>query len=186
MVLKLPKPLHFEMKKLLPLVIALFTVSCGSDPMHHDERDLEGHQFDHAMIDKLPIFDSLRQLIISNYDSFRIGGAFNDFTYVHNFDTAAQPTLDIPSHIYPSVAHFFKMIGSDLEGFTLSKDSTLKFMLREWANGNHVMESMYWYPYASMIRPAELKRRSNAPRSYFQDTVVNSNWQYELEAYEIH
>ena len=161
------------MAKFLLLFACIIVLSCISSTDF--KKDFDEQQFDQAIVDKLPLFDTLRQLIVSNYDSFNFTGMNNDYTYIHNFDTSSYIIREIPDQVYPIAGQLFHKIGMyNIFGFTLSRDSSLKFLIRTSRLTNHdikVQESLNWYTTPNKIK------RSNFP---VKDTILNDNWKYEI------
>jgi hypothetical protein len=165
------------MKTLTPFLLLLTLLSC-KNPKDF-KSDFEKHKFDQAVISNLPQYDTLRQIILNNYDSFNLSNTNFSFTYIYNFDTATQisghSNSDVPEIVYPKTVQLFKGIGKEnIFGFTISKDSTFEILVRNTHLTKYfldVRERLYWYPSTNKIRKTEFP---------IKDTLLTDKWQYQI------
>jgi hypothetical protein len=157
------------------LIITLFSCRNSKD----FRSDLEGHKFDQTVIQNLPLYDTFRQIIIENYDSFHLSKTNYRFTYIYNFDTSTKrngySNTDIPNIIYSQTVQLFERIGRDnLLGFTVFQDSTVHFFIRDTHLSKYfldVRERLDWYPTSRKIFKTEFP---------FKDTILGEQWQYQI------
>ena len=173
--------MYFEVlltMKLLTLILLLFTIfSCRSSKDY--KGDFENHRFDITVINNLPLYDTLRQLILNSYDSFYLSDAKNDFTYLYNFDSSVQISgynnYDLPQLIYPQVFRLFERIGkANIFGFTIAKDSTFEILVRNAHLTKYfldVRERLYWYSKTNRIIKLDFP---------VKDTLLTDKWQYQI------
>ena len=165
------------MKILTPLLLFLTLLGCRNSKDF--KIDFEKHRFDPTVINNLPQYDTLRQIILNNYDSFYLSNSNNDFTYIYNFDTSVQisghSNNDVPEIIYPKTVRLFQRIGKEnIFGFTISKDSTFAILIRNTHLSQYfldVRERLYWYPKTTKIEKTEFP---------IKDTLLTDKWQYQI------
>ncbi|NOT94348.1 hypothetical protein [Ferruginibacter sp.] len=165
------------MKTLTPFLLLLTLLSCKNSKDF--KSDFEKHKFDPTVINNLPLYDTLRQIILNNYDSFNLSNTNISFTYIYNFDTSTQisghSNSDIPEIIYPNTVQLFKGIGKEnIFGFTISKDSTFEILVRNTHLTKYfldVRERLYWYPAPGKIVKTEFPTK---------DTLITDKWQYQI------
>jgi len=164
--------------KTLTLFLLLLTVlSCKNS--NDFKSDFEKHKFDQSVINNLPRYDTLRQIILNNYDSFNLSNANNSFTYIYNFDTSSQisgySNSDVPEIIYPKIVKLFKGIAKEnIFGFTISKDSSFEILVRNTHLTKYfldVRERLYWYPTSGKSVKTEFPTK---------DTMITDRWQYQI------
>jgi hypothetical protein len=168
---------QFSMRNFLLFSLLLLSIGCNNSKDF--TKDFEKHKFDLVIIQKLPLYDTLRQIILNNYDSFHLTNEKDYFDYIYNFDTSTQisghSNKDVPTKIYQRTVQLFNQIGSDnIFGFTLSKDSTLEFLIRNTHLTDYyldVRERLYWYPDSNKLI------KSSFP---IKDTILNDKWQYQI------
>lgn len=137
------------------------------------------HNFAPTVINTLPEYDSLRQIVFSSYDSFYLSSTKNSFTYFYNFDPSIHisgfSNIDLPKKIYPQAVRLIKKIGkTNIFGFTINKDSTFEILVRNTHLAEYfldVRERLYWYPNANRISKTEFP---------IKDTLLTNNWQYQI------
>ena len=165
------------MKILLSFLLFLTLFSCKNSKDF--KGDFEKQKYDTTVINKLPQYDTIRQIVLANLDSFFTHDNKNDFTYIYNFGTSAQivgySNNDIPNVIYPKIDQMFKSVGKEnIFGFTVSKDSTVEILIRNKHLSKYfldVRERLYWFPTKSIIPDAEFP---------YKDTLLAYNWQYKI------
>ena len=169
--------LYSLMKILTPLLFLLTILGCKNSKKF--KSDFEKHKYDTTVINILPQYDTLRQIVLNNYDNFNLSNTKNDFTYIYNFDTSTQigghSNSDIPQIIYPKTVQLFKRIGKEnIFGFTISKDSTFEILVCNTHLTQYfldVRERLYWYPSTKKIRKTEFP---------IKDTLLTDKWQYQI------
>lgn len=163
-------------------VITLFFLSLtlfGCKNSKDFKSDFEKHKFDPVVINNLPQYDTLRQVILNNYDSFYLSDTKNNFTYTYNFDTSLQVNrhsdIDVPKIIYPQTVRLFQRIGkNNFFGFTISKDSTIEILIRNTHLTKYfldVRERLYWRPKTTKVDKTEFP---------IKDTLLTDKWQYQI------
>lgn len=165
------------MKTLTLFLLLLTVLSCKNS--NNFKSAFEKHKFDQTVINTLPQYDTLRQIILNNYDSFNLSNANNSFTYFYNFDTTTQisgySNSDIPEIIYPKTVQLFKGIGKEnIFGFTISKDSTFEILVRNTHLTKYfldVRERLYWNPTSDKFVKTEFPTK---------DTMITDKWQYQI------
>jgi hypothetical protein len=165
------------MKTFTPFILLFTQLSCKNSKDF--KSDFNKHKFDQAVINNMPQYDTLRQLVLNNYDSFDLNSTKNDFTFIYNFDTTIQISKggknDVPEMIYSKIVQLFNEIGKEnIFGFTLSKDSTFKILVRNIHLTKYfldVRERLYWYPDRGKIAKTEFP---------FKDTLITDKWQYQI------
>ncbi len=165
------------MKTLTPLLLLLTVISCKKSK--DLKGDFEKHKFDQTVINNLPQYDTLRQIMLNNYDSFNLSNANISFTYIYNFDTSTQisghSNSDLPEIIYLKTVQLFKRIGKkNIFGFTISKDSTFEILIRNTHLAKYfldVRERLYWYP-----EPGKIVKTAYSTK----DSLITDKWHYQI------
>ncbi len=165
------------MKTLTPFLLLLTVLSC-KNPKDF-KSNFEKHKFDQTVINNLPQYDTLRQIILNNYDSFNLSNANISFTYIYNFDTSTQisghSNFDLPKIIYPRTVRLIERIGkTNIFGFMIAKDSTFEILVRNTHLTKYfldVRERLYWYPEPVKIIKTEFPSK---------DTFLTDKWQYQI------
>ena len=163
------------MKICTPVLLLLILLSCQNNKDFKSQ--FEKQRFDLTVMNNLPLYDTLLQLILSNFSRFDLSNTKNNFTYIYNFDAATQigeyNNHDIPEIIYSQTEQLFNRLGKDnIFGFTISKDSTFEILIRNTPLAKYyldVRERLYWSPKASKIQK---------PAFPMKDTLLNGKWQY--------
>jgi hypothetical protein len=158
-------------------VFALLLLSCRNSKDF--TADFQNHKFDVSVIEALPLYDTLRQIIVSNYDSFQLTNANYCFNYNYTFDSAdrkrGHSTSDMPKILYPKVLELFKTIGRDrIFGFSVCKDTTVEMFIINRHLTKYVLdvrERLKWYPSSSSIKNKSFP---------IKDTVLSDRWQYSV------
>jgi len=175
--------MHYILKLFTSMKILTSSLLLSTFPGCKDSKDfkadLEKHKFDPTVINKLTQYDTLRQTILNNYESFPFNDTKTYFTYIYTFDTSTQisgqSNFEISEIIYPKTVQLFERIGKEnIFGFTISKDSTLKILIRNTHLRKYfldVRERLYWYPKTSKINKTEFPSK---------DTLLGDKWQYQI------
>lgn len=165
------------MKILIIFIFTLALLSCDNEKDF--KSDFEKHKFDQTVIDNLPRYDTLRKIVLDNYDSFNLNDTNYRFTYFYNFDSLVQisgySNYDVPQKIYQTTVELFNEIGKEyIFGFTISKDSLFEIFVRNTHLTNYyldVRERLYWYPRVNKIYKPEYP---------IKDTLLTDKWQYQI------
>jgi hypothetical protein len=186
------------------ITILFFTLTFASCEEKRDEVKLrqvfKETYFDQDIIQSLPLYDSLKNIIILNIDTifkFRNSRHFvfysngkdtatiqenaHSYDFFYNWRTGSNDQKlikdvnieNLPAFIYPSVDTIFKKLGKrKISGFSLSTDSTIEIFVKGIRLDNiHVAHSLIWK------RKFE---KSNAPNNYSRDTLIAPKWTYEF------
>lgn len=164
--------------KILTLLFFLL-VFLGCKNSKDFKSDFEKHKFDPIVINNLPLYDTLRQIVLNNFDSLHLSDTKNNFTYIYNFDTSTHisghSNLDIPKILFPQTVRLFERIGkANIFGFTISKDSTFEILIRNTHLSEYfldVRERFYCYSNTSRIHKTEFP---------IKDTLLTDKWQYQI------
>lgn len=165
------------MEILTPLLLLLTLLGCKNS--RDFKIDFEKHKYDLTVINNLPQYDTLRKIILNQYDSFYLSDTKNEFTYIYNFDTSTRISghnnNDVPQIIYAQTVQLFERIGKEnIFGFTISNDSTIEILIRNKHLTKYfldVRERLYWYPQANKIHKSEFP---------IKDTLLTDKWQYQI------
>jgi hypothetical protein len=169
--------LYSSIKILTPLLFLSTILGCKNSKDY--KNDFEKHKFDATVINNLPLYDKLRQIVLNSFDSFYLSNTKNDFTYIYNFDTSTEisgrSNSDVPETIYPKTIQLFKRIGKEnIFGFTIYKDSTFEILIRNTHLTQYfldVRERIYWYPNTNKIGKTKFP---------VKDTLLTDKWQYQI------
>jgi hypothetical protein len=164
--------------KILTLLFLLLTF-LGCKNSKDFKSDFDKHKFDRVVINNLPLYDTLRQIVLNNYDSLYLSDTKNNFTYIFNFDTSTQisghSNLDVPKIIFLQTVRLFKKIGKgNIFGFTITNDSTFEVLVRNTHLSEYfldVRERLYCYPNTSRIGKTKFP---------IKDTLLTEKWQYQI------
>jgi hypothetical protein len=174
------------MKKLFTFLVFLAACNGIRHQKKVNDAEIKDLKFNRQTIELLPVYDSMRQLIMSHYDQFPLSGAFNEFVF-HDYETDSVKAVltGMPADIFPAMTRLLYQVDSQqLNNFVLSQDRTLKFTIAEWkSEGNTYYERLFWYPRSEMIKGARVKRMDYSPRSSYRDTLLQNNWVYEMEIF---
>jgi hypothetical protein len=163
------------MKVSTSFLLLLISLSCNNSV--NFKSDFEKHEFDKTVINNLPQYDTLRQIVLNNYHSFFLNDTINNFTYFYNFDTSTQigehSNIDLPKIIFPQTVRLFERIGkANISGFNIYKDSSFQLFIRNTHFTKYfldIREILYWYPEATRLRKEEFPMK---------DTLLTDKWQY--------
>jgi hypothetical protein len=161
--------------------IALFFLSIlfGCKDSYYWKKDYINHRFDKVVINRISLYDTLRQTILQNYNEFPWDNTKTNLIYVYNFDTSNQRSgdnhFDIPRKIRPHFVQLFNKIGQDnIVGFIIEKDSSLEILVRNTFIDKYyldVRERLSWYPQTNKIEKFEFP---------IKDTLLTEKWQYQI------
>lgn len=134
------------------------------------------YRFDQAVIEKIPIYDSLASAISGKILLFQKSVNENDsyqaFRYMPG-SVEKEIFKKLPANIDINIDQYFTKLGNDfIYGFDVFKDSSIKIYVRRKTiepTKVEIEENLSYYP------------RGNAknPREYpIKDTIINAHWQY--------
>lgn len=134
------------------------------------------YPFDTAVIEKLPVYDSLAAAISEKLPvllkAIDTNEAYQAFRYMPaSFETGVFAQL--PPEAGTKIGQYCTALGANFfAGFDLFKDSTIKIYIRRLPVDTAMLdieENLSYYPAGENIRTREFP---------VKDTVLNQNWQY--------
>jgi len=157
------------------LLILLIASGCGSG----DEKFknvYNNYRYDTAVINKLPLYDSLARAISANIPLFQkytdSGEAYQAFRYMPGVFEAGVYTK-LPAEADTSIGRIFTALGAHfIYGFDIFKDSTIKIYIRAYPVKKTMVdieEHLAYYPAGTGMKKREFP---------LKDTVLNKHWQY--------
>lgn len=134
------------------------------------------YRFDTAVINRLPLYDSLALAISAKIDLFHKNidndAAYHAFRYMPS-STEKEVFKTLPAEIGIDMNRYFATIGKDnIYAFDVFKDSTIKIYIRNRRIGKtevDIAENLSYYP-----KETNIGRRDYPDK----DTVLNKHWQY--------
>ena len=152
------------------LIIALlFFTACSSNDKSYDTRS---HRFDTTVINRIPLYDSLGQLIIRNFASVSFSIEEHYFYYTHTTDTSVLLKI-FPAADARKIHQVMNQLGEDhIYRFDVFKDSSIKFYIRDTYLDEYrmnIMERLSYIPGNEDIQPRQPP---------IKDTIIGRNWQY--------
>ncbi len=147
--------------------------------------ELEKHSFDQAVINKLPLYDSIRQILLDNYDSISFTATGGDFLY--NYYGDSGESRYIPKQYENRIFELCNKIGKDnITNFTLTGDSLLTFTIRNERVTMHdptetITENLYWLSNESKrysLQNGVMTR--DTINTVAKDTMLGHDWKYEI------
>jgi hypothetical protein len=198
-----------RMVLLIPIsVIVHITFSLSSCNDEHNPKALRAlydkEVYDSTIINHLGLYDSLKDILISNLDTicnFRDArtpvyhGSGPDsgrvthehrgfYMFYYNWDSSAQ-TYDgcispetLPPFIYPAVKHIFETLGKDrIGGLTLWSDSAIEINLPKGFIDDNTKASV-----RQLLRWKRTVGNSDWP--YIKDSIIAPGWTYEIAVLE--
>jgi len=164
------------MKKILSLAglvcMGFLFTGCLEDKQEIRQA-FEAYRFDHKVIEKLPLYDSLASRISGNLAWFlqNTGKDGNTaFTYIIIEDSAKNR---LPESIYNSIHDPLQKLGRDfIYGLDVFKDSSIRIRVRKYSLEKVTMfieENLSWLPAEGKFAKREYPVR---------DTVIAPHWQY--------
>jgi hypothetical protein len=150
------------------LTLALFN-SCNSNA-HHSYQDYEkvfkSTQFDRGVVSKIGLYDSLEKLIFDNLASL-----FADDVETYDIENlnVLHPRLSI------EFQKLFQQIGNNyIDNFTLSKDTSVSFNIRESYN-----KSIDSYTTETLSTKRDNPEQKGS-YPFIKDTLINRKWVYRI------
>jgi hypothetical protein len=153
------------------------TTLLGCNQQKDFTRDYNNWRYDTSIINNLTKYDTVRQLFLSNFDSFKLSNSNFSFTYLYNYDSLSKieghSNDSLPKSILPTITRIIKELGKGrIYGFTISKDSTVEIFLKSTHLKEYfldVRERLYW-------------KTNNHTFDHFpfpyKDTMISKDWQY--------
>lgn len=146
--------------------------------MEHKEvsAKYKSYKFDSAVIEKLPIYDSLAYAILEKLSFFQQHinekDSYRGYRYLPGSDRE-DVSRKLPEDVAIGIEPYFTQLGKNfIYGFDVFKDSTIKIYIRNsQSQGSPIEmeENLSYYPVKSRIRRREYPVR---------DTILNEHWQY--------
>jgi hypothetical protein len=168
--------LHFFSTPLLrsSLLLVLF-VAAGCKTENEALTAYKNYTFDTAVINKLPLYDSLASAILKKIQL--IHAHINDNDAYHAFrympaSSEAEVFKKLPPELGTDIDRYFNKPGKDfIYAFDVFKDSTIKIYVRSRTLETKVdmEENLSYYPVGKNIRKREYP---------VKDTILNTHWQY--------
>lgn len=160
--------------KILSAVLLFFAIiSCHSkdDEISYDIR---GHRYDTGVINKLPLYDSLANVLIASYSSIQKQFKEDEAYYRYTFSSANKDLFEkLPAENAAKINEYFTRLGRNfIYSFQFFKDSSIKIFVRNTYLKDHnldVGERLSYYPTGTGIRKREHP---------YKDTLLNKHWQY--------
>ncbi len=134
------------------------------------------YPFDTAVINKLPLYDSLAAAITAKLpvllNLLDTNEAYQAFRYMPaEYETGVFNQL--PPEADTSIGHYFTALGKQhIFAFDLFKDSTIKIYIRRLSSDTAMLdieENLSFYPEGKKMRSREFP---------VKDTALNAHWQY--------
>ena len=193
----------------IPLnVVLIITFSLSSCNNWHNPKALSDlynkTTYDTAIIHHLALYDSLKDILTSNFDTiFKFRDARNPAyhgsgadsgrtTYEHQdfymfylkWDSSAETSEDyislktLPAFVYPAVKHSFEALGKNrIGGVTISTDSTIEIYLPKGFVDENTQASV-----RHTLRWKRIMDISDQPLT--RDTIIAPGWTYEISVLE--
>ncbi len=161
---------HPVMLKFFTLLFILSAAGCGSKNKTYNYKN---HPFDEQVITKLPLYDSIGQLLIQNFAALQ--QEMKDHSSFDYGRSAAATLVNprLPPDVSEKINGFMKELGSDyLSEFSVYKDSTIRFSIRDTdlkEYGITARERLSYLPNGGSMQRREPPNK---------DTILNSKWQY--------
>ena len=156
--------------KFFTITFLCLVIGCHSTP----DYNYRNHPFNHEVIEKLPIYDSLGRAIIQHYSAI-YKPTKGEPTYVYiDYQDGDEIYKDLPQDAAGKIKGYITELGPNFFfGFDLYKDSTMKIYVRDTLLKTFhmdVFERLSFFPAGT----DSLKKRDFPSR----DTILNKNWQY--------
>jgi len=133
----------------------------------------QNQKFDQQVIEKLPLYDSLSNVLLHYYPSIqqyiKEKNSYKYIIYFDSTDTYKEFPKEGSERIKKLVTQLSKRF---IYGFEVFKDSTIKIYIRDSYLKPYrlnVIERLSYYPAGSDIKHREFPAK---------DTILNKNWQY--------
>ena len=158
---------------IIVLVAAFAIMSCHSESGNVVDT-FNAYQFDSTVIEKLPLYDSLAQTIVTNMALFKRNTEAGDDTHAFRYmpgETNFNEFSELPASIEPQLSKILQTIGPNgITGFDVYKDSSIKMFVRTTTlNTIITTEMLSFFPADNNV-----KRREQP----FKDSLLNEHWLY--------
>lgn len=158
------------MVRLISFCLVITAVSCGTESKTYDYKS---HPFDQQVIAKLPLYDSISQVLLKNFaalqDEMKEHSSF-DYGFSNSM-TLVNPKL--PAEAVERIKQYQSELGDGLlSEFSVYKDSTIKYSIRDTELEGYdvtARERLSYLPNGGTMQRREPPNK---------DTVLNKNWQY--------
>ncbi len=157
------------MKKISVIISLILTLSCGSEDLKsvYDSRG-----FDRQVIEKLPIYDSLANVLLENLPTILQQSKAEAFYKYAPTEDGNELEKELPNAAV-KIREYFSQLGEDfIYGFEVFKDTTIKIIIRDSLVKSHhvnIMERLSFYPSGTNMKKREFP---------IKDTILNKHWQY--------
>ena len=135
----------------------------------------KNHRFDTAVINKLPLYDSLASAILEKiqliHQHIHADDAYHAFRYMPA-SKEAEVFSKLPAELGTDIERHYSQLGKNfIYAFDVFKDSTIKIYVRKRTLDTKVdvQENLSYYPPGKNIRQREYPAK---------DSVLNAHWQY--------
>jgi hypothetical protein len=188
-------------RRLLALIMTVALASCNYE---HDPKALRAlynrEPYDTAVMDHLALYDSLKDVLVSNLDTifkfrdartpvYHGSGADSgrvtyahqpDYLFYYNWDSTAKLYDNcigegtLPAFVLPTFERIFEALGRDrIQGFEVWHDSSIEIQLAKGYIDAHTKATV-----RKQLRWKIMIDQSDWP--YIKDTVLAPGWTYEI------
>ena len=161
------------MKSIITCCVVMAIVSCSSNSGSIID-SYNNFRFDRKVIAKLPVYDSLANIIYQNISLFKRNTAEGDDYHAFRYmpgEKESDGFSQLPPVVAPLVNGQLALLDSSLlKGFDVFRDSSIKIYIRASEAGSiETVESLSFFP------PGKNIKRREPP---VKDTVLNERWLY--------
>jgi len=158
------------MGRITLIIFLCLAAACNTNDL---TSHFNNHKFDKEVIDKLPLYDSLANVILENFTSIRPHIKVESYYSYIPAEDGNDLYKVLPKPGADKVKQYINQLGAGyIYGFDIFKDSTIKIHIKEFyfqADHLHIREKLSFYPTGTNIRKREFP---------IKDTILNKNWQY--------
>lgn len=163
-------PGHSSMARISVIIFLCLAASCRNKNL---TSIFQNHKFDKEVIDKLPLYDSLTNVLLENYPSIRPHiEPEGSYRYLPAEDGNDLDKV-LPKPGADKVKQYLSQLGADfIYGIDVFKDSTIRISVRDTyiqADHLHIRERLSFLPKGGSFQEREFP---------VKDTILNRNWQY--------
>ena len=156
------------MAKIFAVLCLFLVISCR--PKSYD---VTHHKFDQQVIDKIPLYDSLVQLLVKNFPSVKDHIRENlSYEYEPYWDSV-DLYKKFPREEAEKIDKAYHRLGDKFfSAFNIYKDSSVRISVRDYYIKEHQVtarEYLSYYPNGASRKERDF---------LFKDTVVDKNWLY--------
>jgi hypothetical protein len=158
------------MGKITLITFFCLAVACSNSSL---TAEFNNYKFDKGVIDKLPFYDSLVNVLLENFASIRPHiKDQSQYGYMPAEDGNELYKV-LPKPAADEVKLYLTQLGTNnIYGFDVFKDSTIRIHIRQiYSQADHlfIREKLSFYPTGTKIRQREFP---------IKDTILNQHWQY--------